>query len=93
MSVMKEQTKIVGVLHAQGNKYSMLSLAPQSRFSGVSPLMRDYVLVFSCVVEGFAQSVIVSKGGFLITPLLEPKLLDVLYYVEDVDQGDITVLD
>lgn len=85
MSVMKANTQVVGVLHSQGHSFSMLDLAPQKR-AEIPFSLQEHVLVFSCVVENFAQVVIVARGDFMITPLLEPKELEVNYYIDDTDQ-------
>lgn len=85
MSVMKASTKIVGVLHSQAHSFSMLDLAPQKR-AEIPHSLQEHVLVFQCVVEGFAQSVIVARGDFMITPLLEPTELEVNYYIEEPEQ-------
>lgn len=82
MSVMQANTKVVGVLHSQGHSFSMLDLAPQKR-AQIPLSLYERSLVFYCVVDGFAQNVVLSQNSsFLITPLLEPTELEVKYYIE-----------
>lgn len=82
---MKANTKVVGELFSQGRSYGMLDLAPLKRAKEVPFSLQEYSLIFSCVVDGLVQPLVVSRGNFLIVPFLEPTELEVMYYIEDTE--------
>jgi len=88
MKVTDAYAQVVGVLHSQGQQFSMISTSPMSLFTGVPNNLREHVLVFHCVVEGFVQPVFVARGDFLITPLIEPKTLNVKYAMDEEDDSE-----
>lgn len=82
MKIHEEKQEVVGVLYTQGQEYGMLNILP-SNTRGLHFLYRESAFEFYVIVEGFAQYVIVSKGNFLVVPLLNTVRRNVKFLVED----------
>lgn len=82
MKIHEEKKEVVGVLYAQGQEYDILDLLPSNTRS-LPWLYRENAFEFYVIVEGFAQYIIVSKGNFLVVPLLSPVQKTVSFLIEE----------
>lgn len=92
MKIIEEQVEIKAKLLAQDQAWDMLDILPQ-KHSEVPFLLREYVFEFRVVVQGFAQTIIVSRNSFAIILYLEPVMETVKYYVEEEKPDKLTSIE